>query len=51
MKKILSVLSLVALMGLAAMPVTYAEEAVTETVTIQETTTPEAAPVTEAPAA
>lgn len=51
MKKILSVLSLVALMGLAATPVTYAEETVTETVTIEETTTPDAAPAAEAPAA
>ncbi len=50
MKKILSVLSLVALMGLAATPVTYAEETVTETITVQETTT-EAAPAAAAPAA
>lgn len=50
MKKILSVLSLVALMGLAATPVTYAEETVTETITVQETTT-EAAPAAAAPTA
>ncbi|SDK70585.1 ammonium transporter [Methylophilus rhizosphaerae] len=48
MKKILSVLSLVALMGLAATPVTYAEETVTETVTIEQTAAPEAAPAAEA---
>ena len=47
MKKILSVLSLVALMGLAATPVAYAEEAVAETVTVQESAAAEAAPVAE----
>jgi Amt family ammonium transporter len=58
MKKILSVLSLVALMGLAATPVSYAEETVTETITVQETVSdapaaeaPAAAPAEEAPAA
>ncbi|HEY0906468.1 MAG TPA: ammonium transporter [Methylophilus sp.] len=51
MKKILSMLSLVALMGLAATPVSYAEEAVVqETVTVEETVVP-AAPAAEAPAA
>lgn len=50
MKKILSMLSLVALMGLATTPVTYAEETVTETITVQETVT-EAAPAEAAPAA
>jgi Amt family ammonium transporter len=49
MKKILSVLSLVALMGLAATPVSYAEETVTETITVQETVSD--APAAEAPAA
>ena len=51
MKKILSMLSLVALIGLAATPVSYAEETVTETITVQETTAAEAAPAAEAPAA
>lgn len=51
MKKILSMLSLVALMGLAATPVSYAEETVTETITVEETVAPEAAPAAEAPAA
>lgn len=51
MKKILSMLSLVALMGLAATPVSYAEETVTETITVQETVSPDAAPAAEAPAA
>lgn len=51
MKKILSVLSLVALMGLAATPVSYAEETVVETVTVEETVTTDAAPAAEAPAA
>lgn len=51
MKKILSVLSLVALIGLAATPVSYAEETVTETVTVEETVAPEAAPAAEATAA
>lgn len=50
MKKILSMLSLVALMGLAATPVSYAEETVTETITVEETVAPEAAPAAEAPA-
>lgn len=49
MKKILSMLSLVALMGLAATPVSYAEETVTETITVQETVAD--APAAEAPAA
>jgi len=49
MKKILSMLSLVALMGLAATPVSYAEETVTETITVQETVSD--APAAEAPAA
>lgn len=49
MKKILSMLSLVALMGLAATPVSYAEETVTETITVQETISD--APAAEAPAA
>ena len=51
MKKILSVLSLVALMGLTATPVAYAEETVAETVTIQEMAAAEAAPTTVTPAA
>lgn len=51
MKKILSMLSLVALIGLAATPVSYAEETVTETITVEETVTAEAAPAAEAPAA
>jgi Amt family ammonium transporter len=51
MKKILSMLSLVALIGLAATPVSYAEETVTETITVEETVTPDAAPAAEAPAA
>jgi ammonium transporter, Amt family len=51
MKKILSMLSLVALVGLAATPVSYAEETVTETITVQETVSPDAAPAAEAPAA
>ena len=51
MKKILSMLSLVALIGMAATPVSYAEEAVTETITVEETVAPEAAPAAEAPAA
>jgi ammonium transporter, Amt family len=51
MKKILSMLSLVALMGIAATPVSYAEETVTETITVQETVSPDAASATEAPAA
>lgn len=49
MKKILSMLSLVALMGLAATPVSYAEETVTETITVQETVSD--APAADAPAA
>ncbi|TXI44320.1 MAG: ammonium transporter [Methylophilus sp.] len=44
-------LSLVALIGLAATPVSYAEETVTETITVEETVTAEAAPAAEAPAA
>lgn len=51
MKKILSILSLVAVMGLAASPVSYAEETVTETITVQETVSTDAAPAAEAPAA
>jgi len=51
MKKILSMLSLVALIGLAATPVSYAEETVTETITVEETVMPDAAPAAEAPAA
>jgi len=51
MKKILSMLSLVALIGFAATPVSYAEETVTETVTVEETVTQDAAPAAEAPAA
>lgn len=51
MKKILSILSLVAVMGLAASPVSYAEETVTETITVQETVSNDAAPAAEAPAA
>lgn len=51
MKKILSMLSLVALIGFAATPVSYAEETVTETVTVEETVTQDAAPASEAPAA
>jgi ammonium transporter, Amt family len=51
MKKILSMLSLVALMGLAATPVSYAEETVTETITVEESVAPEAAPAAEAPVA
>lgn len=51
MKKILSMLSLVALLGLAAAPVTYAEETVTDAVTVEETVTTDAAPVADAPAA
>ncbi len=52
MKKILSVLSLVALLGMTATPLVFAEETVTETVTVETVTTdaapavaPEAAPV------
>lgn len=48
MKKILSMLSLVALVGLAATPVSYAEETVTETITVQETVSD--APAADAPA-
>jgi ammonium transporter, Amt family len=51
MKKILSMLSLVALIGLAATSVSYAEETVTETITVEETVMPDAAPAAEAPAA